>query len=138
LTIAGYNHETDLLALLEHYGGRIAERFADGGALLQCPCGQHQHGDRRPSLELRPATTLRYGRFIAVGHAPSCLFHTERGQVINAFDVYCRMEHLTPAQAVRQLATARRPGAGSTPDGGRSHAEPDAAPRSRELQRRAS
>jgi hypothetical protein len=102
--ITRYNQGTDLLALLEGYGGHLAEQFVGGGAVLHCPCGQHQHGDRRPSLELRPATNPAYGRYIAIGHAPACLFHTAPGQVINAFDVYCCMEHLTPAQAIRQLS----------------------------------
>ena len=119
--ITRYNQSTDLLALLEGYGGHRVEQFARGGALLHCPCGQHRHGDRRPSLELRPATNPRYGGYIAIGHAPGCLFHTAPGQVINAFDVYCRMEHLTPAQAIRQLAQGRGGGC-SSPAGGGSHA----------------
>jgi len=55
--ISLYNRTTNLLDLLERYGGRIAEQYRDGGALLHCPCGQHQHGDRHASLEVRPAHT---------------------------------------------------------------------------------
>ena len=102
-TIERYNQATDLVDLLLVYGGRIAEHFHRGGMLMHCPCGRHQHGDRRPSLEIQPATNPRNGRFIALGHAPSCAFYTERRQVINSFSAFCILEGLTPAQAVQRL-----------------------------------
>ncbi|MDQ3732202.1 MAG: hypothetical protein M3329_09665 [Pseudomonadota bacterium] len=102
-TIERYNQATDLVDLLLGYSGRIAEHFHGGGLIMHCPCGQHLHGDRRPSLELQPATHARNGRFIALGHAPRCAFYTERGQVINAFSAFCILEGLTPAQAVQRL-----------------------------------
>ena len=103
-SIARYNQGTDLVALLESYGGRVVHRSRSGGAVLACPCGRHAHGDATPSLEVKPATSSRYGRFVAHGYAPGCLFFTERGQVIDAFGVFCRLEQLTPAEAVRRLA----------------------------------
>ena len=130
-TIAAYNLGSDLPVLLEHDGGRIAEHVDDGGA-LPCPCGQHQHGDHRPSRELRPATKGRSRRF---GWA-SVRFHTVRGQAINAFDSSCHMEHLTPVQAVRQRPATWSPGAEFAAAGARSHAEPAAARRNQEPQRR--
>lgn len=102
-TIERYNQATDLVDLLLAYGGCIAEHFHGGALLMHCPCGRHQHGDRRPSLEIQPATNPRNGRFIALGHAPSCAFYTERGQVINGFSAFCILEGLTPAQAVQRL-----------------------------------
>jgi len=103
LTIERYNQTTDLAELLQAYGGRIAAQFHGGGMLMHCPCGQHQHGDRRPSLEIQRATHARNGRFIGLGHAPDCAFYTQRGQVINAFSAFCILEGLTPAQAVQRL-----------------------------------
>jgi hypothetical protein len=124
-SITAYNQATDLVALLVAYGGRVAHRYRTGGALLACPCGGHAHGDANPSLEVQPATRSRYGRFVALGYAPGCAFFTERGQVIDAFGVYCRLEQLTPAEALRRFAAdspAARPGVGA----GASHAPPRA------------
>lgn len=109
--IRAYNRATDLLALLEAAGGRIAERYHDGGMLLHCPCPNHAHDDQDPSLEVRPATSSRYGRYVAYGYAPGCLFYTEHGQIIDAFGVYCRLHNLTSADAVKQLARATPAGA---------------------------
>ncbi len=101
--IHAYNHTTHLLDLLERSGGRIAEQYHDGGALLHCPCGQHQHGDAHPSLEVRPArNTARYGQYVAIGYAPSCRLATERGQVLDSFTVYCRLTGLSPTEALAQ------------------------------------
>jgi len=97
-----YNQHTDLVALLESYGGRIAEQPRSGKTILHCPCGQHQHGDARPSLEVQPARSARYGRAVVVGHAPSCLFYTEHRQIIDAFGVYCTLEGLTTREALAQ------------------------------------
>jgi hypothetical protein len=106
-TITRYNGQTDLVALLESYGGRIAERYSNGGALLHCPCGRHSHGDRRPSLEVQPARSARYGRMVAVGHAAHCLFYTERRQVMDVFGVYCKLEGLTTREALYRLNPCR-------------------------------
>ncbi len=118
-TITRYNQQTDLVALLESYGGKIAERYGTGGALLHCPCGRHSHGDRRASLEVQPARRARYGRMVAVGHAANCLFYTERRQVIDAFGVYCNLEGLTTREALYRLNPCRPP---KPP---RRHNEPD-------------
>ncbi len=101
--IHDYNGRTDLVALLEHYGGRIPEQTRSGKTILHCPCGQHKHGDRRPSLEVQPARSARYGRAVAVGHAPGCAFYTEHHQVIDAFGVYCTLEGLTPNAAFQHI-----------------------------------
>ena len=102
--IAEYNQRVNLLDWLIQAGGRIAQAFGDGGVLLHCPCPNHQHHDARPSLERRPARNRsRYGRFVAYGYAPECLFHTEQGEVMVAFNAYCKLEQVTPAEAVRRL-----------------------------------
>jgi hypothetical protein len=96
-----YTHATDLITLLERYGGRIAQEERAGGVLLHCPCGQHQHGDAHASLQVRPARNrARYGQYVASSHAPSCRFHTERGQVIDSFTVYCCLAGLTVTEAL--------------------------------------
>jgi hypothetical protein len=105
--ITAYNHTTDLISLLEQSGGRVAQRFTDGGCLMRCPCPGHKHHDSRPSLEIRPAKNpARYGQFVAYGYAPSCSFHTKQGQVIDAFGAYCILEHLTPAEAIRTIRSS--------------------------------
>jgi hypothetical protein len=101
--IAAYNQATDLLALLESYGGKIAQRGRWGHTLLHCPCANHAHGDARPSLEVQPAKKARYGQHVAIGHAPGCQFATERGQVMDAFRVFCTWEGLTPMEAALRL-----------------------------------
>jgi hypothetical protein len=74
-----------------------------GRTLLHCPCANHAHGDARPSLEIQPARKARYGQHVAIGHAPGCQFATERGQVMDAFRVFCTWEGITPTQAVERL-----------------------------------
>jgi hypothetical protein len=101
--IAAYNQATDLIALLESYGGTIAQRGRFGRTLLHCPCANHAHGDARPSLEVQPAKKARYGQHVAIGHAPGCRFATERGQVMDAFRVFCTWEGVTPQEAVERL-----------------------------------
>ena len=101
--IETYNQATDLVALLESYGGRIVQRGRWGRTLLHCPCPNHAHGDARPSVEIQPAKKTRYGQHVAIGHAPSCQFATERGQVMDAFRVFCTWEGITPTQAVERL-----------------------------------
>jgi hypothetical protein len=100
--IEAYNQATDLVALLESYGGKIAQ-LGRGRTLLHCPCPNHAHGDARPSLEVQPAKKARYGQHVAIGHAPGCQFATERGQVMDAFRVFCTWEGLTPLEAVERL-----------------------------------
>jgi len=101
--IAAYNQATNLLALLESYGGTIAQLGRRGRTLLHCPCGHHAHGDARPSVEIQPARKARYGQYVAIGHAPGCQFATERGQVMDAFRVFCTWERLTAQEAVERL-----------------------------------
>jgi hypothetical protein len=101
--IAAYNQATDLVALLESYGGKVAQLRRFGRTLLHCPCSNHAHGDARPSLEIQPAKKARYGQHVAIGHAPGCQFATERGQVMDAFRVFCTWEGITPTQAIERL-----------------------------------
>jgi hypothetical protein len=129
-TISGYNQGVDLVALLESYGGQVVERYLNGGALMACPCGGHAHADQHPSLEVRPASSARYGRHVAYGYAPACIFHTAAGQVVDAFGVFCRLEQLTPAEAIRQLARA---GHGIGRQGATAPASQAAAPEPRAL-----
>ena len=101
--IAAYNQATDLVALLESYGGRIAQRGRFGRTLLHCPCPNHAHGDARPSVEIQSARKPQYGQHVAIGHAPGCQFATERGQVMDAFRVFCTWEGLPAQEAVERL-----------------------------------
>lgn len=123
--IQAYNQATDLIGLLESYGGRIAQRVSGGGVLMHCPCGGHSHGDRRPSLEIKPARSARYGRYIAVGYSSSCQFYTERGQVFAPFDVLCRLEGLTNVEALKQINPCRPPKATRSRPAPESEPEPD-------------
>lgn len=101
--IAAYNAATDLLSLLMGYGGRIAVQYRNGTVVLHCPCGQHRNGDAHASLEIQPARNPRYGRHVAVGYATGCAFSLEQRRVVDAFAVYCTMEQLQPADAIRSL-----------------------------------
>lgn len=106
--IEAYNQATDLVALLECYGGTIAQLGRWGRTLLHCPCPNHAHGDACPSLEVQPARKARYGhQYVAIGHAPNCQFATERSQVMDAFRVFCTWEGLTPREAVERLRAAQ-------------------------------
>ncbi len=105
--IAAYNQATDLLALLESYGGKVAQLRRFGRTLLHCPCPNHAHGDARPSVEIQPAKKARYGQHVAIGHAPGCQFATERGQVMDAFRIFCTWEGLTAAEGVERLRTTQ-------------------------------
>jgi hypothetical protein len=103
--ISDYNYSTDIINFLEQFGGRVAQWLPSGGALMHCPCSHHKHKDTRPSIEIRPAkNTQRYGEFVIFGYAPDCLFFTERGQVVDAFSAYCKLNDLDADDAVRQLS----------------------------------
>lgn len=125
--IQAYNQATDLISLLERYGARIAEHFGNGGALLHCPCGRHSYGDRRPSLHVQPARSQRYGRFVVFGYAPVCQFYAERGQTFAAFDVFCALEGITVADALKRI-NPRRP-AQAPRKAPEPEPEPEPAPR---------
>jgi hypothetical protein len=101
--IVTYNCSTNLITLLEQFGGRVSKELAGGGVIMHCPCGKHQHGDRRPSLEVRSAKNPRSGQYIAYGYSPVCEFFTERGQVIDAFTVLCKLGGFTAKEAIKHL-----------------------------------
>jgi hypothetical protein len=102
--IQHYNQTTNLISYLESLGGRIAEEYPGGGVLMHCPCPNHKHGDAHASLEIKPSTnTSRYGQYVAYGYSQGCVFHTEHGQVVDAFSAYTKMEQLTSAEAVKKL-----------------------------------
>lgn len=101
--IQDYNQRTNLLEWLVSIGARIAYQTSQGGYLLHCPCRNHKHQDARPSLEIQPARNPRRGRTIAFGHAPHCVFATERGRVIDAFDAYCRWYGVSTREALDRL-----------------------------------
>jgi hypothetical protein len=101
--IQTYIHTTNLADWLITIGARVAYQTSQGGLLFHCPCPHHKHQDEKPSLELQPAKSLRHGRYVLIGHAPSCTFATEPGRIINAFDAYCRWEQLSTKEAIKQL-----------------------------------
>jgi hypothetical protein len=101
--IQQYNQTTNLLDWLVSIGARVAANTRQGGYLLHCPCTNHKHRDSRPSLEIQPARNPRRGRYVAIGHAPGCVFATERGRIIDAFDAYCRWYGLETREAIRQM-----------------------------------
>ena len=103
-TIRDYNHSIDLRAFLERLGGRVAQFLPSGSILMHCPCPHHKHQDARPSIELRQAkNTERYGEFVVYGYAPGCSFFTERGQIMDAFNVYCKFYGLETDEAIQQI-----------------------------------
>lgn len=106
--IGDYCRETDLVGLLASYPGYRVVSRSGARAILRCGCPHHQHGDRRPSLEVRPG---RDGRQVLLGYAPSCIWHNQRGRN-DAFNVFCTLEGLSPRDAVRRLArpVAHTPG----------------------------
>gem|GEM_PF-1423110 len=91
---------TDLVDLLTSYPGYSVVARSGQGGTLRCGCPGHKHGDRRPSLEVKHG---RDGRQVAVGYAPGCIWHNQRGRN-DAFNVYCELERLTPREAVKRLA----------------------------------
>jgi hypothetical protein len=101
--IQDYNQTTNLLDWLVSNGARVAYATRQGGYLLHCPCRNHKHRDSHPSLEVQPARNPRYGAYIALGHAAGCLFATQRGKVIDAFDAYCRWYGVNTKEALRRL-----------------------------------
>lgn len=103
-SIRDYNHATDIIQLLQGFGGRIAEYLHNGGALMHCPCPFHKHADARASIEVRPTKNKdRYGDFIIFGYVPGCVFYTERGQVWDAFSAYCKLHGLEADEAIKRL-----------------------------------
>jgi hypothetical protein len=105
------NHTTDMIGLLERYGGRIAEQRPNGSIVLHGPCGQHQHHDAHASSEIRPArNTVRYGRYVAIGHAPPCRVYAEHRHVIDSFTVSCHLAGMSPLKALHCIS---RPGMGA-------------------------
>lgn len=105
--IQDYNQRINLLDWLVSIGGRLAGSTRGGGYLLHCPCSNHKHQDARPSLELQPARNPRRGAYVLIGHAPGCLFATERGRIIDAFDAYCRWYGVSIRDAVGRLRNAQ-------------------------------
>jgi hypothetical protein len=93
ITIARYNQDTDLIALLEHYGARRAK---GSRRLLHC-CGHAD--DRRASLLLwERGSGKHYCKCLSQYH--NCPL---AGQMRDAFAVYCAIEGLTTAEALRRL-----------------------------------
>lgn len=105
--IQDYNQHTNLLDWLIALGARVAAPTSAGGYLLCCPCSNHKHHDTRPSLELQPARNPRHGIYVLIGHAPGCLFATERGRIVNAFDAYCRWFGLSTPEASKRLLNSQ-------------------------------
>src|SRR5207253_453422 len=90
ITIARYNAETDLVALLESYGARRAR--GQGARLYFCPF----HGDDHASLLIS-----RDGdRCHCYSQQSDCPLS---GHQYDTFNVFCTGEGLTTAQALRRL-----------------------------------
>lgn len=98
-----YNQQTCLLDLVLQYGGNVASYCSDGTVLVHCPCGMHSHGDRNPSLHLKPAKNPAYGTYVAMSYREGCKFYTGPKKVIDTFEAYCLLSGKTKAQAVEYL-----------------------------------
>jgi hypothetical protein len=72
---------TNLLDWLIAQGTRITYQTKTGSYVLHCPCA-----NTRPSLEVQPASNPQHGRYVPIGYATGCVFETEQGKIINAFD----------------------------------------------------
>ncbi|HEU4327359.1 MAG TPA: hypothetical protein VFS21_29750 [Roseiflexaceae bacterium] len=92
ITIAAYNQATDLPALLLSYGARWA-----GRRLLHCPAHADQ---RRASLLLIQRRGSDELLCRCLSQHSGCVL---AGAVRDAFGVYCALERLTPAEALRKL-----------------------------------
>lgn len=103
----------DLVELLERNSDyrRARWNYRTGGAMLHCGCGHHQHNDRTPSLELRPATTdIRRG-WNLIGHSPHCQHHPTIGKADDPFNILLAQHggnHRTAMREARQLVNAKR------------------------------
>lgn len=103
----------DLVELLERNSDyqRARWNYRTGGAIMHCGCGNHQHNDRTPSLELRPATTdIRRG-WNLIGHSPHCQHHPRIGQVDDPFNILLDQHggnHRTAMREARQFVNAKR------------------------------
>jgi hypothetical protein len=106
--IQDYIQTTNLLDWLISIGAHVAYRTRTGGHVLHCPCANHKHHDAHASLEVRPATNVRHGQYIAIGYSGGCVFETQPGRIINAFDAYCRWYGLDTRDALRRLYAAPR------------------------------
>ncbi|HEU4327625.1 MAG TPA: hypothetical protein VFS21_31080 [Roseiflexaceae bacterium] len=92
VTIAAYNQATDLPALLLSYGARWA-----GRRLLHCPAHADQ---RRASLLLIQRRGSEQYLCRCLSQHSGCEL---AGAVRDAFGVFCALERLTPAEALRKL-----------------------------------
>lgn len=105
--IAHFNRSTDLVSLLEGYGARAAYYYAGGKTLLHCAASQdHTHGDAHPSLVVEPGRGQQAGRMICGCYCPACRLHNQPGQVMDAFEVFCRLEHISKREGVQRLQNA--------------------------------
>ena len=111
----------DLVELLERNSDyrRARWNYRTGGAIMHCGCGNHQHNDRTPSLELRPATTdIRRGWNI-IGHSPTCQHHPRVGQADDPFNILLDQHggnHRTAMREARQFVNTKRRDSKRQPD----------------------
>lgn len=102
--IAHFNSSTDLVSLLEGYGARAAYHYAGGKTLLHCASTQdHAHGDAHPSLVVEPGRGHQAGRMICGCYCPACRLHNQPGQVMDAFEVFCRLEGISKREGVQRI-----------------------------------
>ena len=93
ITIDRYNHDNDLIALLERYGAR---RARGSRRLMHC-CGHLD--ERRASLLLwKDRSDKRYCKCLSEHH--NCPL---AGHMRDPFGVFCAMEGLTAPEALRRL-----------------------------------
>jgi hypothetical protein len=93
ITIERYNQDTDLVALLAHYGARAARGCR---RLMHC-CG-HQDTRRASLLLWNDRSGKLHCKCLSQYHACPLA-----DQMRDAFGVYCAMEGLSPADALRRL-----------------------------------
>jgi hypothetical protein len=112
--IAHFNQSTDLLSLLEGYGARIVYQYAGGKALLHCAASHdHAHGDAHPSLIVEPGRGHQLGRMICGCYSPACRLHNQPGQVMDAFEVFCRLEGISKREGVQRIQSTNQRSQGS-------------------------
>jgi len=117
--IQAYNAMTDLVRLLEQYGGTLAYCYAGGKVLMHCAATQdHRNGDASPSLIVQPGTGRQVGKLICGCYSPQCRLHNNPSQVKDPFEVYCIMEGIDHRDGVKRLSRTFSPTTARTPQRG--------------------
>ena len=91
-----YNERHDVCTILANHGATRSSRSS-----WHCPCGNHQHGDRSASLQIKKATNPKYGAYIVQGFSPACRFFSNPGTTYDAFNVYAALNGLSNAEMLK-------------------------------------